>query len=431
MKPAFLGVATLLSVLSCAGSLRACVSIQPLDPTGALSTNPLVVQQTIATLRDAGPAGLRTLLAYYDQSPNPQLIPAIDAVAGQHDAMSSRLYWYDDLQKAEAAASAAHKPILYLRLLGKLTDEYSCANSRFFRTVLYANADVSKFLRENFIMVWCSERPVPVVTIDYGDGRVIKRTLTGNSIHYVLTSSGQVIDALPGLYDPKTFLAILGNAARLGSSRSVDAATAETYLRQSDEALRIAWQADARQVEPKQALRQVQAGPAGAAPKNPDARAAMRVAVSKSKVRSPLLARITAAPELSIESADDAIWQKIAALHLADATLDASSIALIRSQNPAGYREAGVLERTVEKLQQSIAMDTVHNNYQLRRRILSWLSASPGQVDVNELNRRVYAELFLTPASDPWLGMLPEATYTGLNADGVDLVCRRAPGFGN
>ena len=124
-----------------------------------------------------------------------------------------------------------------------------------------------------------------------------------------------------------------------------------------------------------------------------------------------------------IDRADDATWQKLASLHIADAVLDASSIALIRSQNPGAYREAGALDRTVEKLQQSIALDTVHNNYQLRRRILSWLKVVPGQVHVENLNRRVYAELFLTPASDPWLGSAPEGTYTGLQrrwtGDGV------------
>src|SRR6185436_7660677 len=100
----------------------------------------------------------------------------------------------------------------------KLTDEYSCANSRFFRTVLYANQGVADLLRERFVLVWVSERPVPVVTIDYGDGRVLKRTLTGNSAHYVLDPQGRVVDALHGLFDPATFVRILGAAAEPGSS---------------------------------------------------------------------------------------------------------------------------------------------------------------------------------------------------------------------
>src|SRR6202008_4526475 len=97
------------------------------------------------------------------------------------------------------------KPILSLRLLGKLTDELSCANSRFFRTVLYSNVAISSTLRNEFILHWQTVRPVPMITIDFGDGRKLQRTITGNSIHYVLDSDGQIIDALPGVYGPAAF----------------------------------------------------------------------------------------------------------------------------------------------------------------------------------------------------------------------------------
>jgi hypothetical protein len=122
------------------------------------------------------------------------------------------LFWYTDLDQAKAAAKREGKPILSLRLLGKLTDEYSCANSRFFRTTLYSNAEISKALGERFILHWKSVRPAPKVTIDFGDGRKLERTLTGNSIHYVLDGDGQVIDALPGLYGPTAFLRELERA---------------------------------------------------------------------------------------------------------------------------------------------------------------------------------------------------------------------------
>src|SRR4051812_42747037 len=95
---------------------------------------------------------------------------AIDKVAAQRDAHASGLYWYTDLTAAKAAAVASGRFILSLRLLGNLSDEYSCANSRFFRTVLYANSGVSRYLRENYILHWQSVRPAPVVTIDMGDG---------------------------------------------------------------------------------------------------------------------------------------------------------------------------------------------------------------------------------------------------------------------
>ena len=39
--------------------------------------------------------------------------------------------------------------------------------------------------------------------------------------------------------------------------------------------------------------------------------------------------------------------------------------------------------------------------------------------DVFALNERVYADLFLTPRRDPWLGLVPADTYTALDNNGV------------
>src|SRR5206468_3192348 len=149
-----------------------------------------------------------------------RLRTALDEVSGQRDCHASRLFWYTDLEQAKAAAKREGKPILSLRLLGKLTDEYSCANSRFFRTTLYSNAEIGKVLGERFILHWKSVRPVPKVTIDFGDGRKLERTLTGNSIHYVLDGDGRVVDALPGLYGPPAFLRELGRAEELARQSS-------------------------------------------------------------------------------------------------------------------------------------------------------------------------------------------------------------------
>jgi hypothetical protein len=138
--------------------------------------------------------------------PPKPLREALDRLCQQRDCYASRLYWYPDLEKAKAAAAKSGKPILSLRLLGNLDQDLSCANSRFFRVALYPNTEVSKVLRDRFILHWQSVRPVPKVTIDFGDGRKLERTLTGNSIHYVLDASGRPIDAIPGLYGPQAFL---------------------------------------------------------------------------------------------------------------------------------------------------------------------------------------------------------------------------------
>ena len=168
----------------------------------AVSENTAASSVAIEELRTLGPAGLQALMTQYAEQinahiKNPSAAPdeewqritaALDAVAQQKNSYIAGLYWYTDLNGAKKASKALGKPILSLRLLGKLTDEFSCANSRFFRTVLYPNDEVQAVLHDRFVLHWQSVRPVPTVTIDFGDGRKLERTLTGNSIHYILNS---------------------------------------------------------------------------------------------------------------------------------------------------------------------------------------------------------------------------------------------------
>lgn len=485
-----------LIVLSVAGlALRADDPPAPnISIAGLYSANPTTVQRTTAQLRQAGPAGLRALLEESERNPGMVRAAMIDAVAGQKDASWSKLYWYTDLEAAKTQAKEQKKPILYLRMLGKLTDEYSCANSRFFRTVLYANENVSNLLREKFVLVWGSERPVPVITVDYGDGRVLKRTITGNSAHYVLDAQGNVVDAIPGLYDPVAFARIASAAADAASTGTAE--SRRTYWAQSQAMLASEWGRDtlAPAVAPANAGPSrptavdamprsmsktgverplVQAlvpqppaapGPLGAngAAVKPTAIDAMPRSRSKTEIEVPLVVAVVP-PSPAIESgggksrrgvpnaaeageqalgkrvvegpmlkrlsrdfaqvidargASDATWEEITRRHLADAHLDANSVALIRSQNPAAYTDEAALARVVEQFERSVAADTVRNNYIFRAEILRWLAASTEPMQLEALNERVYSELFLTPRTDPWLGLVPESTYTGLTGDG-------------
>ena len=134
----------------------------------AISENRDEAQRALEKLRQAGPAGLDALLSAHAEKikmfARPSVVAAsnaagwerlraaLDAVGQQRDCYASRLYWFTDMEQAKAASRASGKPILSLRLLGKLNEEYSCANSRFFRTTLYANADVSKYLRDHFVL---------------------------------------------------------------------------------------------------------------------------------------------------------------------------------------------------------------------------------------------------------------------------------------
>jgi hypothetical protein len=75
--------------------------------------------------------------------------------------------------------------------------------------VLFSDNSISKFLNDNFECAWQSVRPVPTLTLDLGNGKIIKRTMHGNVATYVCTSDGVVVDILPGMYDANDYLSSL------------------------------------------------------------------------------------------------------------------------------------------------------------------------------------------------------------------------------
>jgi len=366
----------------------------------AVASDPGESATAIAALREAGPAGLQVLLethaaAIEHKHANPTLddaqwqrVSALDAVARQRDAWASGLYWFTDFDRAKAEARATGKPILSLRLLGNLDEEFSCANSRFFRTVLYPNAEVASLLRDQFVLYWKSVRPVPRVTIDFGDGRVLQRTITGNSIHYVLDADGHIIDALPGLYGPKAFLAALHSAGQAATtSAKLDASQRGKFLRdyhsQHIADMERLWHDDAEKAGVK---------------------------------------------EVDPTQWDDAAWKMVGTWHGEDAKLDRASIELMRAKSPDAMTATRIaaskavvetpLMREVRALERSVAEDTVRNEYTLHHAIHEWLARGMATDNADAFNERVYAELFLSPLSDPWLGLAPQDAYSALAGAG-------------
>jgi len=385
----------------------------------------------IEELRAQGPAGLQSLMTEYAREinhhiANPTAAPdaqwqrisaALDAVAQQKNSYITGLYWYTDLESAKKASAATGKPILSLRLLGKLTDEFSCANSRFFRTVLYPNAEVNAALRDRFVLHWQSVRPVPTITIDFGDGRKLERTLTGNSIHYILDSQARTIDALPGLYGPKAFLRGLTTAETF--FKSLAGKTDEQrnfilslYYSQQHNKIAAAWTVDTQKIGGK--------APEGfrvVAGNNGEALLISPLAITKAITEANILRAMVAAGEELGKITDEAAWRKIAQLHSSDAVLDDRSISLIKHQNPdLSERE---LAQLVQKFQDLIALDTVRNEYLMHSKLYTWIVKDPVRDDVDKLNEQVYAKLFLTPNSDPWLGLFSADVYTALDNGGV------------
>jgi len=407
----------------------------------AVSADAGVAQKAQNHLRQAGPHGLELLeqrfateiAAHRGGAPSDaswkRIAAALDRVGGQYDNYASGLYWYTDLEEAKRAARTSGRPILSLRLLGRLDEDLSCANSRFFRTTLYPSAEVNQLLKSGFILHWESVRPAPRVTIDFGDGRKLERTITGNSIHYILDADGRIVDALPGLYSAKVFAAELSRAADAEKeARSTGAPNYKAYQKATEARLLKAWTGD---------LASLHAAPAS----------------------------YTALSESDLERAtSDSRWQQIAQLHWNDVSFDSSVSEVIERKFPDArvaapvavtkmaaekpllqalestpqtyavevYPSAPVaaqitaskamvetpMMRAFRNLSGTAVMDTVQNNYMRRTKILAFLAESYGSWSLAQINDWVYARIFLTPRQDPWLGLAPADVFAAIDGNG-------------
>ncbi len=338
----------------------------------------------------------------------------IDHAAQQKDAALSGLYWYTDQRAARKVAQEQGKPIIYLRLLGNLYDERSCANSRFFRTVLYTDPAIAKRLREDFILCWESERPIPELTISFGDGRKLEQTITGNSAHYAWLPDGQVMDVLPGLFRPEAFRRWLEQMTELARHCGTGADRGETlraYHQVELKRTREDWAALLTRME---AHSRTQAGhPAtffsrlvGAGPKPED------LAEMTSFWRSA--AKMEPVPVLS--------KQALAVIRAQQGRPDAKNAMLFAVSK---MRVEDPVMRKIRTFRDSVAVDTLYNTHLMYRRVHERLSTGHISESQAVLNQWVYAELFKTPANDPWLGLAPASVYTGLTADGKTFVQQR------
>lgn len=368
-------------------------------------------------LRATGPPGLDLLLEMRDPSnricwSGPGGAPrtpeegrwcaAVEEVARQRDASLSGLFWRTELEEARTAARAEGKRIVSLRLLGRLDQDFSCANSRFFRIALYSDPQIAELLKERFILHWSSERPVPRITVDFGDGRSIRQPLTGNSVHYLLDEEGRVVDALPGLVGPGAFRRWLLEAAQVPS------VTGGSGLA-GYHAARLVLLENALRADQRRAGRIAEAQPRPRPGSVPSVFDAAAVTMTKAAVEAPILRALLPGESEPSRLTREA-WSAIAALHPADARLSAAARALLSRESGERPISAGAF-RELEVL---MAIDTVRNEYIFHRRIHRWFAEDRAPRDLERLNEVVYRDLFLTPRSDPWLGLLPGGLYTAL-----------------
>jgi hypothetical protein len=331
----------------------------------------------VAQLRLGGQSSVDAL---HTSTPNALL----DRVCAQKDCHASRLFWYTDLDAAKEAARVSGRRVISLHMLGRLDEELSCANSRFFRVMLYSDPEIAALLRERYVLHWHSVRPVPRVTIDMGDGRTIQQTITGNSVHYLVDGDGTVLDALPGLHAPAAF------RAQLEAWLTLDRAGLRAYhAAQAKKALQRGVEVGFERVrEPLNARATAQL-------------ATMR-AQSKARVERPLLSQLT----IGLRPPAPERWTRVAEERSDSVQFSEPSLELMQ-------RKQKLTPEVLDNLRRSLAVETIFNDVELHRRVHEWFAAREVR-NLPSLNERIYSELFLTPSSDPWLGLDPQSAFAAL-----------------
>ena len=92
--------------------------------------------------------------------------------------------------------------------------------------MLFSHRDVASDVERLFEPVWVALRPVPQVTIDFGDGNVVRRTLHGNIATWICDAEGRALDVIPGIYTTTAYRERLAQGALLakfaGAGRDED-----------------------------------------------------------------------------------------------------------------------------------------------------------------------------------------------------------------
>ena len=85
--------------------------------------------------------------------------------------------------------------------------------------MLFSNSQLASFISDSFEPCWQSVRDVPVITVDFGGGNVVKRTLHGNIATYVCLADGSIVDILPGIYTAEEYQRRLSELLVVANSR--------------------------------------------------------------------------------------------------------------------------------------------------------------------------------------------------------------------
>jgi hypothetical protein len=219
--------------------------------------------------------------------------------------------------------------------------------------VLFSNDQVAAFVAANFEPVWEMVREVPIIRIDFGNGKVLTRTLHGNILTSVCTADGRLLDALPGIYAPAAYLDQLDQFRLLAQNFTGQPASArDEWIRKYHK----------------------------------DAAAAIRA--NQTPARFSDTKKVVAIPKKVIE-------QPTAKL-LAKGTPDRARVKAVPTNG-----DAAALARWT-----ALAADTKLNET-TRRRQIHELLAKEGLVAPARVLKPIYKDVLLADLDDPYLGLGP------------------------
>ncbi|MFO0936277.1 MAG: hypothetical protein U0798_07165 [Gemmataceae bacterium] len=231
---------------------------------------------------------------------------------------------------------------------------------------MFSSVNVSRIINGLFEPVWVNVREVPIVTIDFGNGSKIARTLNGNVATYVLSNDGSVLDILPGIYKADAYVEQLDQLAKL-----------HHYLVFQTPINRQVPNAEKFKAYHETQALMIKEG-------KPPQKIVMNfaAAVSKARIENPL---------------------KLAVVDVAVATKKANATAQTRPQKTAAAPNESAVSQELQSWKE-LADDTELNETMNRKLIHEFLAKS-GPVPTKDVTKWLYKNVLHADLDDPTLGL--------------------------
>ncbi|MGV3722774.1 MAG: hypothetical protein ACO1SX_17865 [Actinomycetota bacterium] len=307
---------------------------------------------------------------------------------------------------------------------------------------MLSDPEIARTINEKFVACWDTVRPVPKVTIDFGNGKSLVRTLAGNTVISICLPDGRPLDAFPGVYTPADFKAQLAPTLDLFASLNWKQDRASQVSAQVGEWHRARFvegvQKEGRRTTLSKAavespllqalgIRGMNAmsfgaGPSPSAPE-PDAAATpsapmepmLRTTTSKAAVQSVVLDRLSTVPPAAVPSvrpvppaspdplADPRGAFAALSSRIEDASKRAATIRELRTNlNPATAAQP----KTPEQLgKEAVEADSRINVQAIRPAVHLWFMANGALPNQRQLRDAMYKDLLHVPVDDPYLGL--------------------------